>query len=252
MRFWICIIIGLSTVLCTAQDMVVTYQAYYDTNSPRTRKEVLYVKNTVSVYEELLNTTEDWKQEEKDENTLIFPADYSGICNPYLMIDKSKKEIYFFDKIAKDVFLVQDIYSEFQWNITQETKEVSGYTCIKATAKYRGRTWEVWFTPDIAVSSGPWKLHGLPGLILEAYDITKKYTYVATKIEYKKNDLIDKDFKELCQTHNKKPITYKQFLEDKEEARLNFHQELSQKRGVAIQSAPIPRVGLELKYEWEE
>lgn len=52
-----------------------------------------------------------------------------------------------------------------------------GYKCFKAIATYRGRVWIAWFTPDIPISKGPWKLYGLPGLILKASDIENHYSF---------------------------------------------------------------------------
>ncbi|RQE01044.1 GLPGLI family protein, partial [Prevotella intermedia] len=43
-----------------------------------------------------------------------------------------------------------------------------GMECKKATTNFRGRYWEVWYTEDIPISQGPWKLCGLPGMILKA------------------------------------------------------------------------------------
>lgn len=57
-----------------------------------------------------------------------------------------------------------------KWSIHKEIKEVLGYRCQKATANYLGREWEVYFTSEIQLNKGPWKLWGLPGLILEARD----------------------------------------------------------------------------------
>ena len=52
-----------------------------------------------------------------------------------------------------------------------------------ATADFRGRRWTAWFATDIPVSDGPWKLSGLPGLILEAYDKGHQYTFTAVGLE---------------------------------------------------------------------
>lgn len=52
-----------------------------------------------------------------------------------------------------------------------------------ATADFRGRHWTAWFATDIPVSDGPWKLGGLPGLILEAYDKGHQYTFTAVGLE---------------------------------------------------------------------
>ncbi len=70
------------------------------------------------------------------------------------------------------------------WQILDSTKTVLGFECIKATTDYRGRTWIAWFTPEIAVQDGPWKLCGLPGLILEAYDTKRHYQFLGTGIAY--------------------------------------------------------------------
>lgn len=66
-----------------------------------------------------------------------------------------------------------------EWEISDETKEILGYQCFKATADYRGRRWTVWFAPEIPVQDGPWKLCGLPGLILEAVDNHREFHFIA-------------------------------------------------------------------------
>lgn len=66
------------------------------------------------------------------------------------------------------------------WEIGDSTKVVLGYECVKATTNYRGRTWTAWFAPEVPVQEGPWKLCGLPGLILEAHDANSDYIFEAT------------------------------------------------------------------------
>ncbi|MGL5937149.1 MAG: GLPGLI family protein [Phocaeicola sp.] len=68
------------------------------------------------------------------------------------------------------------------WHLIDSVKQVLNYDCQFATTHYRGRTWYAWFTVDIPVSEGPWKLCGLPGLILEAFDNRRDYSFVATAI----------------------------------------------------------------------
>ena len=70
-----------------------------------------------------------------------------------------------------------------KWMIRQDSvKQIAGYPCQLAYCHFRGRTWEAWFTTDIPMGNGPWKLSGLPGLILEAYDSAYHYHYTLTGI----------------------------------------------------------------------
>ena len=54
--------------------------------------------------------------------------------------------------------------------------------CIKATTNYKGREWVVWFAPETHLNIGPWKFHGLPGLILKAEDSENHYIFECVDI----------------------------------------------------------------------
>lgn len=76
---------------------------------------------------------------------------------------------------VKDVSgITTAIYTEpfagMEWSLTDETDSISGYLCAKATSRYAGRDWEAWYTDEIPSPFGPWKLSGLPGLIIKAND----------------------------------------------------------------------------------
>jgi GLPGLI family protein len=70
------------------------------------------------------------------------------------------------------------------WKLQKETKKIGNFDCHKATTKFRGREYTAWYTNEIPVPYGPWKLQGLPGLILEAYDTEKDIYYYFKSIEY--------------------------------------------------------------------
>lgn len=70
-----------------------------------------------------------------------------------------------------------------EWTVTDSTYNILGYECVMATTSFRGREWTAWFTPEIPISDGPWKLWGLPGLILKAKDDRHHYSYEATSVE---------------------------------------------------------------------
>lgn len=69
-----------------------------------------------------------------------------------------------------DNFIIEDTLPAIKWKLVNETKEIGGYACSKATGTFRGRSYEAWYATAIPVPAGPWKLGGLPGLILEATD----------------------------------------------------------------------------------
>ena len=73
--------------------------------------------------------------------------------------------------------------AEMVWEVGDSTKTVLGYECIMAETDYHGRHWTVWFTPDIPLQDGPWKLCGLAGLILEASESTGQHQFIADGIE---------------------------------------------------------------------
>jgi hypothetical protein len=57
------------------------------------------------------------------------------------------------------------------------------YPCQKATATFKGRNYEAWFTQSIPFSDGPYKFSGLPGLILEIRDTQGHYVFQCVGIK---------------------------------------------------------------------
>lgn len=89
-------------------------------------------------------------------------------------------------KSLKSAYLVEDTLSVPKWNITDEIKNVNNYQCQKATTFFKGREYEVWYAIEYPTIFGPWKLNGLPGLIIFAQD--KKSEVFFEAIEIKKTD----------------------------------------------------------------
>ena len=64
------------------------------------------------------------------------------------------------------------------WKLEDGDTTIVEYACHKATTHFKGRTWHVWYAPDIPISEGPWKLSGLPGLILAAKDSEGLFSFM--------------------------------------------------------------------------
>ena len=48
---------------------------------------------------------------------------------------------------------------------------------------YSDRTWEAWFTTDVALQNGPYVFDGLPGLIVSMKDSKNNYQFALTAIK---------------------------------------------------------------------
>lgn len=83
---------------------------------------------------------------------------YTGLC---------KDSISVYCQIMFNNFRIVEPNPVLNWNICEDsTRLIMGFTCHLATVNFRGRLWKAWYTEEIPVMQGPWKLHGLPGLIL--------------------------------------------------------------------------------------
>jgi GLPGLI family protein len=96
---------------------------------------------------------------------------------------EQEKTVYVNKVFSDNNYLIKEALEKINWKIENETESLLGYTCQKATGICKGRKYTAWFTTDIPVSFGPWKLHGLPGLILEAYDDSQRIKFTCTKIK---------------------------------------------------------------------
>ena len=101
----------------------------------------------------------------------------------YVIKSIPEETIMYYGEVAGELGHYMEAFGEQNWVITDSTAYVLGYECIMAETDYHGRHWSVWFSPEIPINDGPWKLCGLPGLILLADADNGKYIFEATGIE---------------------------------------------------------------------
>lgn len=92
------------------------------------------------------------------------------------------------DQIATGRFRCEEENETPAWQLLPDTMTILSYPCQKAACRFKGRDYEAWFTTEIPRGEGPWKLHGLPGLILKASDTQRHYVFECTGIEQPKAD----------------------------------------------------------------
>lgn len=83
-------------------------------------------------------------------------------------------------------YLLEEDFPSMAWEIQDELKVLGGYSSQKAVTAFGGREYVVWFTTEIPLQGGPWKLQGLPGLILEATSVDGEVKFLFTGLD---NDL---------------------------------------------------------------
>lgn len=107
--------------------------------------------------------------------------------------DFKRKSIIFRRPKSKitEPYIVNDNWVEINWQIKSDTKKIGKYTVNKAIGEFRGREYTVWFTYEIPLPIGPWKLKGLPGAILEAVDKEGLFQVKFVSIKYP-CDCVDK------------------------------------------------------------
>ena len=109
--------------------------------------------------------------------------------------------------LTKDVVMVNEYLIEgpmpaIDWKISVDTATFGGLHCQKATGHFRGRDYIVWFCPDLPVHTGPWKLNGLPGVIVDAHDTKNEVVFAFDGVEktapsLKIQSIADKDEKDI-------------------------------------------------------
>lgn len=99
---------------------------------------------------------------------------YTFICHPYLGDGTMKVR-----EFVHPGFYIYQEPMPTDWAMDDGTTKVMGYKCRKARLTYGGREWVAWYAPDLPFSCGPWKFHGLPGLILKAEDTTGTHRFEA-------------------------------------------------------------------------
>ncbi|WP_159018064.1 GLPGLI family protein [Algibacter sp. L3A6] len=120
-----------------------------------------------------------------EDRTIVVPKNTSKIGFIY-NLNTSKDSLK-----SRDIGFkyVKEKIPKINWTISNKFKSIGGYKCQKAEGNFRGRNYTTWFAIEIPLPFGPWKLNGLPGLILEAYDTKKEVYFYFKSIKYPNYDI---------------------------------------------------------------
>nr|WP_294945653.1 GLPGLI family protein [uncultured Mucilaginibacter sp.] len=155
-------------------------------DKPYTENMVLFLGQSSSAYKSYDRKLQDALMRKQVEQQL---AEQKGSGNVNIKVTGSKPttraEIYQFPAQNKMMrkellitpYLIDEPLPKIDWKISADTATFGTLACQKATAHFKGRDYTAWFCPDLPFRAGPWKLNGLPGLIVEAYDTNKEVEF---------------------------------------------------------------------------
>ena len=177
--------ISHSLVECLYQYTNVVKEKLSNMEEKKSYNTILQVNNSVSKFwdynsykrDSIIYTSTLTVDSVKSLNHLYRSVKYLFI--PVVLKNYPDGKITVTDEIVPFDYIYEEKQVEIGWTLGGDTLMVCGYLCYNAHASFGGREWTVWFAPEIAVSEGPWKLRGLPGLILKAEDDSGSHFFEA-------------------------------------------------------------------------
>ncbi|WP_417429141.1 GLPGLI family protein [Halpernia sp.] len=155
----------------TQKDKVETEQMYLDL----AEKGSKYYSRNVFVRDSLVEAAFK-EQEANHSNNFKFPnIGIKGVVR--YVVEKSYPDfnIFYFNTVETDEYKVNDD-REMNWKISPEKDKIGSWEVQKATLEMFGRKWIAWFSTEIPFPDGPYKFHGLPGLIVKISDETNSHS----------------------------------------------------------------------------
>jgi len=226
-------------------NIVVDYNIYYNTERPNIKSGTLTIDGLLnkSVFVYGKNSERDIKIQKDNEISVQFKS-----STRFNYFDLKKNLLFSKEKIVNNEFIVKETVPVINWVLLNEEKNIGTLKVKKAKANFRGRTYIAWYSNTYKIKMGPWKFSGLPGLIIEIYDTTKRYHWLMKSLKK-----IDKKTKsDFNINFNKgKEINLKDYLTLRYDTKIELINISKLPRGTKVEVGKINRNGIELKYEWE-
>lgn len=247
-KIFTCLVICLSCCFngfSQSESYVVNYQ-YYDGLFDEYFNAFLTVGKSNTIYHVDMNDDKQ-SQQPKFEGSTISLGGKNNV-NVYKSLQKHKLySIESFD--GKKWYKVVEVIPDLTWKILNESKHIGEFHCVKATTTFRGRDYVAWFTDDIVISTGPWKFHGLPGLVVSLKDTAGRYSWSLVSFKTSnKPELNDSDWFPDADLINLKSY---RILVDEYMNQLRARIKSKLPKNITYSVPKNKRLGLELIYEWE-
>ena len=123
-----------------------------------------------------------WDLHESTKQYFVQP----GTAVYYQLYDQKKTRVT--AKFMPNGYVYEEPMKMPEWKLENKSLMLYGYQCRRAMTHYCGRDWEVYYAPELPFSYGPWKLWGLPGLIVRATDSDHHFLFEIDLFQKLKNE----------------------------------------------------------------
>jgi len=156
----------------------------------RPYKALLHIQGDQSLF-----TMKPLYSNSEHNNSTMVDLQIDSLFTVYKDLESNSLLFEFMDLDQRSHYYADTLYP-MNWVITKDKKNVNGIECIKAITQFKGREFIAWYDSSLQISNGPWKLGGLPGLILEAYDKEQDW-HVVVNLIVNEQDVDFKFYREL-------------------------------------------------------
>jgi len=118
-----------------------------------------------------------------NEQQVVYTGDKTSRYGEQVYFNREKDSSWWSQRFGGNIYIAEK-RPEIDWKLQPETKKIGNFNAHKAVGKFRGREYTAWYTLEVSLPYGPWKLQGLPGIILEAYDEKKEMYLYFKSLEY--------------------------------------------------------------------
>jgi len=185
-KYIYCILIFSTSLGAQNKRFTYEYSAVSDsTNKDDVQKEllVLDVNKNGSIFYSLEKFKSDsiqydelQKQANSDAEIINVKSTYKGKILYTISKNYPGFETFLHTALANDRYKVTDERKQV-WKILPEKQKIGEFETQKAETNSFGRKWVAWFAPDLPIQDGPYKFHGLPGLIIKNEDKTTSHSF---------------------------------------------------------------------------
>lgn len=175
MKLWLTLALTLLLTNVFAQDktLKVTYN-YINHANPNTYMMELMAQNdqvlSYSIRLTKVGAGKNIRYTQTADSTKLF-KDYA---NDYLVYEES---------LGRDNLVIKEQLNLFDWQLVNEKDTILDYPCKTAFAEFRGREYKAHYTTELPFTAAPWKLHGLPGVVLRVCTTDDVVCYQAETVE---------------------------------------------------------------------